>query len=149
MKCSGHQQAVGTAGRLRAASAVFRSGTPLVTARPCRRPAPQTLTLTQAILGINKPSSKQADSSANGASVDSTKAEIIRKLEYIIGASKDDPKAKEAYQAVALSVREDLLERFNKTQEFWKYAVCLVCTSKDATTNQRRLVNAGRHPSAV
>ncbi|KAK9810158.1 hypothetical protein WJX72_005763 [[Myrmecia] bisecta] len=74
----------------------------------------------RAVLNIDKPTSKKVGGSANGLADDSTKADIIKKLEYTVGASPSDAKAKDAYQAVALSVREQLLDKFNKTQEYWK-----------------------------
>ena len=44
--------------------------------------------------------------------------DIVRKLNYVVGKEEVDPKT--AYQATALSVREHLIDGFNKTQKYWR-----------------------------
>ena len=48
--------------------------------------------------------------------------DIVKKLEYVVGADAHAVSDRQAYQGVAWSVRERLIERFNKTQEHWRYA---------------------------
>ena len=48
--------------------------------------------------------------------------DIVKKLAYVVGADAHAVSDREAYQGVALSVRERLIERFNKTQEHWRCA---------------------------
>lgn len=50
--------------------------------------------------------------------------DIIKKLAYVIGANANSATDREAYQGVAFSLRERLIERFNKTQEHWRYHYC-------------------------
>ena len=73
-------------------------------------------------LGLGKDSSKatkgidykpQDDSSA-------IQTDIIKKLAYVVGADANSTSEREAYQGVAFSLRERLIERFNKTQEHWR-----------------------------
>ena len=52
--------------------------------------------------------------------------DIIKKLAYVVGADAHSVSEREAYQGVAWSVRERLIERFNKTQEYWRCAADLV-----------------------
>lgn len=47
-------------------------------------------------------------------------ADILKKLAYVVGADSHAVTDRQAYQGVALSVRERLIERFNKTQEHWR-----------------------------
>lgn len=54
--------------------------------------------------------------------------DIVKKLAYVVGADAQSISDREAYQGVALSVRERLIERFNKTQEHWRCAVDPGCT---------------------
>lgn len=54
--------------------------------------------------------------------------DIVKKLAYVVGADAHSVSDREAYQGVALSVRERLIERFNKTQEHWRCAVDPACT---------------------
>lgn len=54
--------------------------------------------------------------------------DIVKKLAYVVGADAQSVSDREAYQGVALSVRERLIERFNKTQEHWRCAVDPGCT---------------------
>ncbi|KAL0026522.1 hypothetical protein WJX77_004605 [Trebouxia sp. C0004] len=46
--------------------------------------------------------------------------DILKKLAYVVGADAHAVSDREAYQGVAFSVRERLIERFNKTQEHWR-----------------------------
>lgn len=46
--------------------------------------------------------------------------DILKKLAYVVGADPEAVSDRQAYQGVALSVREQLIERFNKTQEHWR-----------------------------
>lgn len=51
---------------------------------------------------------------------DSIEQDVLSKVSYTIGA---DPKAltpKQAYRGLAWTVRERLIDSFNKTQEYWK-----------------------------
>ncbi len=48
--------------------------------------------------------------------------DIIKKLAYVVGADAHAVSDRQAYQGVAWSVRERLIERFNKTQEHWRCA---------------------------
>ena len=48
--------------------------------------------------------------------------DIVKKLEYVVGADSHSVSDRQAYQGVAWSVRERLIERFNKTQEYWRCA---------------------------
>lgn len=48
----------------------------------------------------------------------SLETDIIRKANYVVGSEEMEPSA--AYRATALSVREHLIEAFNKTQKYWK-----------------------------
>lgn len=52
---------------------------------------------------------------ADGSSLE---RDIIRKANYVVGSEELEPFA--AYRATALSVREHLIEAFNKTQKYWK-----------------------------
>lgn len=52
----------------------------------------------------------------------SVQTDIVKKLAYVVGANAHSVSEREAYQGVALSVRERLIERFNKTQEHWRCA---------------------------
>ena len=76
---------------------------------------------TRAVLDILKP--KQAGSNGavklEGDEV-AVQADIKRKLDYVVAASKVDAKA--AYRGTALSVREYLIDSFNKTQQYWRCA---------------------------
>ena len=79
---------------------------------------------TRAVLDTLKP--KQAGS--NGAvklegDEAAIQADIKRKLDYVVAASKVDAKA--AYRGTALSVREHLIDSFNKTQQYWRCACAL------------------------
>lgn len=47
-------------------------------------------------------------------------SDIVQKLQYVVGADTHSINAREAYQGVAWSVRERLIEQFNKTQEYWR-----------------------------
>ena len=44
--------------------------------------------------------------------------DILRKANYVVGTEELDAQA--AYRATALSVREHLIDNFNKTQKYWK-----------------------------
>lgn len=44
--------------------------------------------------------------------------DIVRKANYVVGSEDLDPQA--AYRATALSVREHLIDAFNKTQRYWR-----------------------------
>lgn len=46
--------------------------------------------------------------------------DILKKLAYVVGADAHAVTDRQAYQGLALSVRERLIERFNKTQEHWR-----------------------------
>lgn len=48
--------------------------------------------------------------------------DILKKLAYVVGADAHAVSDRQAYQGVAFSVRERLIERFNKTQEHWRCA---------------------------
>ena len=48
----------------------------------------------------------------------SLETDILRKANYVVGSEELEPFS--AYRATALSVREHLIEAFNKTQKFWK-----------------------------
>ena len=51
---------------------------------------------------------------------DSIERDVLSKVSYTIGA---DPKAlttKQAYRGLAWTVRERLIDSFNKSQEYWK-----------------------------
>ena len=51
---------------------------------------------------------------------ESIEQDVLSKVSYTIGA---DPKAlttKQAYRGLAWTVRERLIDSFNKTQEYWK-----------------------------
>ena len=68
---------------------------------------------------------EKADVSSNGngrvhLEVDegSLETDIIRKANYVVGSEELEPFS--AYRATALSVREHLIEAFNKTQKYWK-----------------------------
>ena len=52
---------------------------------------------------------------ADGSSLEK---DIIRKANYVVGSEELEPSS--AYRATALSVREHLIEAFNKTQKYWK-----------------------------
>ena len=52
--------------------------------------------------------------------VKSIEEDIVHNVEYTVGADKLKVQDKQAYQAVAWSVRERLIEAFNITQEYWK-----------------------------
>lgn len=52
--------------------------------------------------------------------VKSLQEDIVHNVEYTVGADKLKVQDKQAYQAVAWSVRERLIEAFNTTQEYWK-----------------------------
>lgn len=88
--------------------------------RPCRR---SDKPLTQAVADFVK---EKSSTSSNGvrpvhldASGSSLQTDIIRKASYVVGSEELEPSS--AYRATALSVREHLIEAFNKTQKFWKY----------------------------
>ena len=44
--------------------------------------------------------------------------DIVRKANFVVGSDDLVPEA--AYRATALSVREHLIDAFNKTQKFWR-----------------------------
>ena len=44
--------------------------------------------------------------------------DIMRKANYVVGKEELDPST--AYRATSLSVREHLIDSFNKTQKYWK-----------------------------
>ena len=48
----------------------------------------------------------------------SLETDIVRKANYVVGSEDLEPFS--AYRATALSVREHLIEAFNKTQKYWK-----------------------------
>ena len=52
---------------------------------------------------------------ADGSSLEK---DIVRKANYVVGSEELEPFS--AYRATALSVREHLIEAFNKTQKYWK-----------------------------
>lgn len=69
---------------------------------------------------------KTAFAQQNGAKVDSKlqvevsslPEEIRSKLTYDLGTNSTSPEV--AYRATALSVRQRLIDAFNKTQEYWR-----------------------------
>lgn len=50
--------------------------------------------------------------------------EILRKIAYQVGVDAETVTAQQAYQGVAWTVRERLIDAFNKTQAYWR-SVCL------------------------
>ncbi len=46
--------------------------------------------------------------------------EILRKIAYQVGVDADTVTAHQAYQGVAWTVRERLIDAFNKTQAYWR-----------------------------
>lgn len=91
---------------------------PTATARKARR---QRLPA-QAVADFVK---EKATSGRNGAGPvhldadgSSLERDIIRKANYVVGSEELEPFS--AYRATALSVREHLIEAFNKTQKYWK-----------------------------
>ena len=46
--------------------------------------------------------------------------EILRKIAYQVGVDAETVTAKQAYQGVAWTVRERLIDAFNKTQAYWR-----------------------------
>lgn len=97
-----------------------------VAARSSRSAGPPRVVRPQAVLeklGLGSPKrdlpTKGIDFKPQNNS-NAVQTDILKKLAYVVGA---DPKAvsdRQAYQGVALSVREQLIERFNKTQEHWR-----------------------------
>ena len=57
-----------------------------------------------------------------GSSNGSIPAEVQQKLQYDIGVS-GEVSGKLAYRGVALSVRQKLIDAFNKTQKYWRCAL--------------------------
>lgn len=59
----------------------------------------------------SKPISLESDGSG-------VEYDILRKLNFVVGTEHAD--ADTTYRATALSVREHLIDAFNKTQQYWK-----------------------------
>ena len=70
----------------------------------------------------------------------SVQTDIVKKLAYVVGASAQSVSEREAYQGVALSVRERLIERFNKTQEHWRCAADPARTPRCCNANDLTLI---------
>ena len=66
----------------------------------------------------------------------SVQTDIVKKLAYVVGANAHSVSEREAYQGVALSVRERLIERFNKTQEHWRCAADPARTPHSCKANE-------------
>lgn len=117
-------QCFGVSSRRVLAPSVSRSLVGRQSAHSCRRPAARRTGIKpQAVQapakrelptkGIDyKPKNDQTD----------VQTDIVKKLAYVVGANANSVSEREAYQGVALSVRERLIERFNKTQEHWRCA---------------------------
>ena len=56
---------------------------------------------------------------SNGSSAAHTSEDIVKKLKYNFGKQTDYSK-KDAYHGTAWSVRERLVDAFDKTHEYWK-----------------------------
>ena len=93
------------------------------------RTGPRKAVNVTAILDV----AKAAFAQQNGAKVDpkiqveisSLPQEIRSKLTYDLGTKSASPEA--AYRATALSVRQRLIDAFNKTQEYWRYSPPPAC----------------------
>ena len=117
-------QCFGVTSRRVLAPSISRSLVSRQSAHSCRRPASRRTGIKpQAVQapakrelptkGIDyKPKNDQTD----------VQTDIVKKLAYVVGANANSVSEREAYQGVALSVRERLIERFNKTQEHWRCA---------------------------
>ena len=51
---------------------------------------------------------------------DSLEQDMLSKVAYTIGANPKSLTARQAYRGLAWTVRERLIDAFNKTQEYWK-----------------------------
>ena len=76
----------------------------------------------QAAVVTDRPKTGPSKDLSNGPSGQRGNAasDIVQKLQYVVGADTHSINAREAYQGVAWSVRERLIEQFNKTQEYWR-----------------------------
>ena len=99
-------------------------GAPLQTRRnavtsKCRRYSLPTTSIAEF---TDKKSSPSNGNGAQAANLEQDKAgigsDILRKANYVVG--KEDLDTQTAYRATALSVREHLIDSFNKTQKYWK-----------------------------
>jgi starch phosphorylase len=74
------------------------------------------------VLAADKPTKKKnlpmAPTARNNH--DAVMGDILKKLQFVVGTDKDSVSTREAYQGVAWTVRERLIENFNKTQEYWR-----------------------------
>eukprot|EP01025_Chloroclados_australasicus_P057892 TRINITY_DN723_c0_g1_i1.p1 TRINITY_DN723_c0_g1~~TRINITY_DN723_c0_g1_i1.p1 ORF type:complete len:919 (-),score=118.15 TRINITY_DN723_c0_g1_i1:357-2993(-) len=66
------------------------------------------------------PQDKQILEYTKSNAVDRIEQEIVEKIEYVAGGSRYEITPRAAYQGAAWSLRERLLESFNKTHKVWK-----------------------------
>ena len=92
--------------------------------------------LVRAVLAADKPAKNKnlpmAPTARNDH--DAVPGDILKKLQFMVGTDKDSVSTREAYQGVAWTVRERLIENFNKTQEYWRLVLCITC--KQAVLHQ-------------
>lgn len=115
----------GSTGRRVLAPSVFRSLVGRPSALSCLRSSSRRMSIkTQAVQAPAKRDlpTKGLDYKPKDNDT-AVQTDIIKKLAYVVGADAHSVSEREAYQGVALSVRERLIERFNKTQEHWRCAV--------------------------
>ena len=110
-------------------SLVGRSTAPQALRPACRRSALKTY----AVLEKLEKKSGTRDLPTKGLDFkpknddNAVQTDILKKLAYVVGADAHAVSDRQAYQGVAFSVRERLIERFNKTQEHWRCAASNHC----------------------
>ena len=100
-------------------SLVGRSTAPQALRPACRRSALKTYAVLEK---LEKKSGKRGLDYKPKDSDNAVQTDILKKLAYVVGADAHAVSDRQAYQGVAFSVRERLIERFNKTQEHWRCA---------------------------
>ncbi len=95
-----------------------------------RAPAPARIGRRATVLVRNIAEAERAVATGNGSGASALPA-IMGKVRSICGKSTTaDLTAKDAYNAVAYTTRDELIDRFNKTHAYW--AVSTICAIADA-----------------